>query len=289
MVTICLVSQVLNDPSFYREPSFGVKICEKNWHRLCSCTEQRELEMEFQKQTNVRIGHLKKNDNERDFMKLVSKTVVAAAACVLFTGCVGGNLQVDQSITLKARKGKKVELSPGNSKANISFKHFFGKRNLILKVDGQKKVRFKVPKGTQFPSFEGELFLSSDQTGQDYDIYSSVNTDVFNGPIRNYARACGETRFYRQCVINEQGERTRVRKSYYLRGSQVVYAYNQTTTKYVYSELSSSGDQVAKFNGQNTSTREIIDHADPCHIRPVELRRLRRLRRQGKQCVKANP
>lgn len=117
----------------------------------------------------------------------MKKLIPILATGFLLVSCdaIEGTLKVNEELTLKAKKtglfqsGTKdlavpaatyeAKLNP-TSETNI---------NLEIKVGGKdKKIPFKMKKGTQLPEVEGRLDIIASENGQNYDLQANVRTDV---------------------------------------------------------------------------------------------------------------
>ena len=95
-----------------------------------------------------------------------------------------GDLSVHEQIILLKKKSifssklKNVKIPTGNYKAKLKASSKEKVKLTIKDVDGKKiTIPFMIPKGTEVPSYQGHLVLSSEQTKQPLDLSIDVKTD----------------------------------------------------------------------------------------------------------------
>jgi hypothetical protein len=199
---------------------------------------------------------------------------------LLLMGCddLSGTLQVSQTLTLKDKKGKAVQIEPGVIQAKLDYDEDDGKKEIELKWEDARgknqKVKFLVPSSMNIPKNEGHFELPAAQSGQAYDLVGDITTDVReSGPIQG-SESCTYTDIQRVCrIIREQDRRgrwheyERCHDEYVTRYGRREITYHTTTTK-----ISGKADLVdgargaiATFDGANTQTVPYTDYTGPCY------------------------
>src|SRR4051812_19647823 len=97
---------------------------------------------------------------------LITKSCLLALTTIL-CGCnIDGVLSVKQSVNLVDKKGKPIPLQAGNNyKAEVGADD--GKLVLNINIRGdEKKIKIRLPDGQKMPKHNGQISISSAQSGQ---------------------------------------------------------------------------------------------------------------------------
>lgn len=117
-------------------------------------------------------------------MKILS-TIILTLLLTVSCKSITGDVEVLETISL-VKKGKWTDIEPGIYNAKMRIK---SKRKLKIKIDG-KTYTFRTPKGITLPRENGELTLTSDQSGQPYDLDMKVNTVRENADVQESNEFC---------------------------------------------------------------------------------------------------
>tara|TARA_R110000868_G_scaffold315755_1_gene576649 strand:- start:10253 stop:10978 length:726 start_codon:yes stop_codon:yes gene_type:complete len=126
---------------------------------------------------------------------MMKKLAVLALIAMSVVACdsMKGDLSVKNAITVEkksgflGRKREVVTIEEGEyeavlnptSKTNV---------NLVMKVDGKKiKVPFAIEEGTRLPTYDGQLLVSSSESGQPYDL--KIDTSSTSSRSGRYSRS----------------------------------------------------------------------------------------------------
>jgi len=114
------------------------------------------------------------------------KKALLTITTLLLVSCspVTGIFKASEDLSFKGIKyvsgwGSEVPVSAGEYQSSITMEN---KKTLLLKItkEGKSKpteVRFKIPKGTSLPEYNGELKLTAKDAKQNYDLFAQVDTE----------------------------------------------------------------------------------------------------------------
>lgn len=146
----------------------------------------------------------------------MKKLLAMAVVILMSSSCVKnvkGSLDVQQTLTLKAKRGK-VTMNSGSYDAEIKIKRR-NKIDLETRVNGKKqKIRFSLPSGTSLSADGGSLRLRADEINQPVDISAEVRKETVNvGEIEKYPnQGCEGIVRERQCRNTPSGQECVVKK-----------------------------------------------------------------------------
>ncbi len=200
---------------------------------------------------------------------------------LLLSGCinrVNGVLTPSQDLVLKGRRNSTIELEKGRSYSASVF--FRAKRKIIIKIAGQK-VKFKIPRGTQLPTSNGEIYLSPSTTGQEYGLKGRITSktrrseqvETMESCLYVDTRVVCRDRLVTTCRRNDYGERECYTNYYYscqnevysLPGTrEVSYHYSHNKTTYRLKIINHSDLDVARFKGNKRESQKVYDYRSIC-------------------------
>lgn len=142
------------------------------------------------------------------------------------------------------------------------------------KSGDKTKLSFKMPNGQAFPRYQGDVSLSSAQTGQAYDMRGRVETEESDSSPTQSTESCTYTVQERVCryenVTDRQGRTHREHRCCmepvtYPGRQDVEYYYHTTTTDFnVGLYAPSSSDLLAAFKGRSTSHDKVYTYQGIC-------------------------
>lgn len=213
--------------------------------------------------------------------------VLSVATILSACDPISGRLQVGRSFTVKTAAGdpqmggacpadlypcaneEKVEtIQPGSYNMEISQ---FGGDNIRIQLGSGSKtmnIDLALPDGQDIPS-TGNIALSSQQTGQPFDLQAQTQTTVTRTEPRRDIESCQITWQERVCGLVPGGPNGKpvhkCRTETFSRpGSRDVEYYYKTTHQDMQAQILAQGSQVATFVGSRTSTDKIYLYEGPC-------------------------
>ena len=211
------------------------------------------------------------------------KKILMLIFVLALTACENprGMFTVSNEMKLKKKKylffgSKEIKIPVGSYNAKIAIK---SKRKFKFEINdlngsAVKRFTFKVPKGIELPTGRGDIFLTSNQVKQPYDVYVVVDAEYSSSEIYGGYEFCTKTIRRRVCrdicrIVN--GRYVCHQECYYeettYRGNRHVrYHYNYTDKTFTV-ELQGPGTGVAHgtFNGTDRDTDKIYDHYGYCY------------------------
>ncbi|OUR99832.1 hypothetical protein A9Q84_02045 [Halobacteriovorax marinus] len=195
----------------------------------------------------------------------MKSSILVLLLSLVFVSCetIDGSLETFSDINLKGKRGKVTTLNEGVYSAKIKLK---SKRKMKL-VIGDDSFIFAIPRGTKFPTENGEIKLSSADVKQAYDVFGSIKTDVEHGSVRRDRESCSWDEPYTVCERNSDGEvtcRTEYRTRY---GWKEVRYHIDIIDKRLSVELLAPGsDSIeGKFYGQERYAHKVYNYEGRCY------------------------
>jgi hypothetical protein len=131
---------------------------------------------------------------------LAGLLTLGLSSCNDFSGefKTGQKLKIVHTSMFGKKKTKKIPA--GTYRATLGFSSK-SKVKLSLKRSGQKDidVKIKLPSGSQFPSFQGDIVIPASQSGQRYDLNGKIATNVTRSGQTNTYESCTYTEYVRRC------------------------------------------------------------------------------------------
>lgn len=198
---------------------------------------------------------------------LMIKSAMIAVALVSLVACeLPGTLTANRNLNLVDKKGKVVALQAGMTyNANIE------KEDDLLEIDvdvnGKKhSVHVRPAPGQTIPQDEGDMFISSAQSGQPVDMHGVMNTDYERGPEQYGQRTCYEQRPVRVCGTNQNGQYVCWTEYRQVQGYQDVRYYNLRTTRTATIDMLNPGTNnvAARFNGYSATDESVLTWQGYC-------------------------
>lgn len=194
---------------------------------------------------------------------MIATAIVTLAACEM-----PGTLTANQNVNLLDKKAKVVSIQAGQTyKASIEKED--DTLELDIDVNGkQRKVRFRPAIGQEIPQEEGELFISSAQSGQPVDMHGVLDTEYTQGQEQWGQRNCYERVPVRVCGKNQQGQYVCWTEYRQVQGTQDVRYYNRRTTRTGVIRLLNPGTSkvAARFDGRSVNDEQIITWQGHCRV-----------------------
>lgn len=215
-------------------------------------------------------------------MKNLVKAVLALSFLTLVS-CnekIKGNLalksQLSVNVTQKSNwcnDGSNCEevvaktLPAGDYSAQLQF---IGKRDVEMQVNvnrDQWRINIHVPKGSDMPTENGSISLTSQQTGQPFDLSGDVKTQKENGQTVREHEQCSYTDYRHECYVTGNPPTTVCRDVPYTRwGYRDVEYYNVKAHREVEMNVlaAQSSEVVGKFTAVNDWTERVYTYQGRC-------------------------
>jgi hypothetical protein len=147
-----------------------------------------------------------------------------------------------------------------NSKIKIHSKKLFK-----LSVDGEL-FEFRIPKGIEIPTENGEVRLSSAQVKQPYDVFTSINSEINLGETQSLKESCNWVEPVTICDSDSSGRRV-CRVEYKTRyGRKEILFHNKEISKLLkvtlYEPVSSALS--ASFIGSQRYFQRVVEYEGRC-------------------------
>jgi hypothetical protein len=188
------------------------------------------------------------------------KNIIFIMMALLMVSCetLTGQLTVSEDLTF--RDGTAV--SAGTYKATVKAK----RRSLTLGLPSEVSVKFKIPKGTDLPSRNGNISLSSADLKQPYDIQGRMKTETTNSDSRRDYERCSYQRPYTVCQTDRRGRTTCYTRYQTVYGYRDVQYRVRTDHKYLSVSLLSPGTNVSngQFEGEDISKYRVYEWTNVC-------------------------
>lgn len=182
-----------------------------------------------------------------------------------FASCetIDGTLEAYTNIQLKDKKGKVTTFQAGEFEAKVKLK---SKKKIKLVIN-DKSFIFSVPKGTRFPTDNGEIRLSSSDVKQAYDVFGVVKTSVEHGRVVRDRESCSWDEPYTVCETDDEGNRTCRTEYRTIHGWKDVSYHIDITDKDLAVDLLEPGtDSISgKFLGHERYARKVYDYEGRCY------------------------
>ena len=164
--------------------------------------------------------------------------------------------------------GKIETLQPGSY--NMQIQQFGGNTiRIYLKLKKQQvPVDLNISSGREIPA-TGSLVLSSQETGQPFDLQAQTQTQVSETEPRRELEDCEITWTERVCGIKPGGSNGKPVHScqdvkYSRPGLRDVEYFYRTTTQHMQAQILDRGSQVASFSGSRSDTDKIYLYKGAC-------------------------
>lgn len=188
------------------------------------------------------------------------KNIVFIMVALLMVSCetLTGNLSVSNE--LKFADGTVV--AAGSYQATIKPK----RRSLTLGLPSDISAKFKIPKGTDLPSRNGNISLESSEVKQPYDIEGRMKTNTTESDSRRDFERCTYQVPHTVCRTDDRG-RTRCYTQYRsVNGWRDVQYRVRTDSKYLSVSLLTPGTNVsnAQFEGTDVTNYRVYEFSGQC-------------------------
>jgi hypothetical protein len=178
---------------------------------------------------------------------------------IFLTGChypVHGTLEVISPLTLKVHGHHTFEVAPGMHSMAMTRDAHHDKVELKMKVldraGRERKVKIHVPDSVTLPDYSGSFTLTSEQTGQPFDLTGNLDTVETDSDSHVNREYCGYGYGYYY--------------GYYNQGIRLVTTHLHHRTANVTADFKATDrdETLANYKGSYTRTHEVIDAIGPC-------------------------
>ncbi len=207
-------------------------------------------------------------------MKLL---LIAVLTCLPLMGCkssISGDLRVKEPLVLNTKDGDRVTLRAGQYNAKLKSQDRDELRFKVDIQDGDDQTVVLKTEDFQIPQ-NGIVTLTSEQSGQPWNVVAVVDTDMTVSPTYRTYESCGSNQAYWRCSMSADYRYCNYwYDDYYYDGfgpyyasREVVYHEEDTTRKVDLSFKDSTDNRVlATFNGERTHSTDIIyDYIGTCY------------------------
>lgn len=191
---------------------------------------------------------------------------ILSIGCVLVSvlalaGCedIPGVLIVTKNFNVLV-KGKSKTLTTGEHKTSLDFK----KNRVVAKietVDGSLKVELAVPEDSQIPS-NGNFELRSSQTGQPFDTFGAVQTQVTDSQRQTGFESCQKEEYQTICDPNGCHVVPILRPG--TRSIEFFYRDTHQAMQFDMTAIAEAKNKYAHFDGSAHYSEKIITYQGPC-------------------------
>jgi hypothetical protein len=188
------------------------------------------------------------------------KNIIFILMALLMVSCETLTGQLTVSNDLKFKDGTTV--SAGAYNATVKAK----RRSLTLALPSEVSVKFKIPKGTDLPSRNGNISLTSGDLKQPYDIQGRIKTTTTNSNSRRDYESCTYQKPYTVCHTDQNGRTTCYTRYQTIHGYRDVQYRVRTDHKYLSVTLLTPGTNVSngQFEGEDVSRYRIYEWTSTC-------------------------
>jgi hypothetical protein len=173
-------------------------------------------------------------------MKKMSRVLTLAFSAFSFIFLTGfeGKIEVNEPLKFDTKKGLK-ELPEGEY--GVTLKRV-NSRKLQLEVhvegrDNNPVADFKFPRGKSVPVNRGEFSLTSEESGQPYDIEGRIESEIEQTPERWTTEPCEHRVVERYCYYDRYGRPYCEYRERYVWGSRDVRYYDLITYRQLEADL----------------------------------------------------
>jgi len=175
--------------------------------------------------------------------------------------CTGDNYPCDQATS------ETITVQPGSYSMKVEQ---FGRNqvNIYLKAKHELTLPLSLPSHKEIPD-TGSITLSSQESGQPFDLVAQTQTDVSETEPTRDVESCEIRRVERVCGIKPGGVDGKPNyqcwdQTYVTPGSKDVEYFYRTTTQNMQAQIVDRGSQIASFSGSRTDTDKIYLYEGPC-------------------------
>lgn len=209
----------------------------------------------------------------------LSKIVLVSLSLAYLVGCdeLIGTAQVANGLQVKIKKDKVVDVPAGNYRSAVDFSP--SRRTIEIKLKkaiAGKDLTFKVkaPDSLKLPVYAGDIAVSAAESGQLFDLFARVDTDISDSAEYQAAETCTTKVYEKVCreVIDEETQKKHEECSVEevsVTGQHDVRFYYTTTTTSGNIRLTKPGSdiQLTSFDGSRSSTSKNYTYQGDCWIR----------------------
>ena len=211
------------------------------------------------------------------------KKALLTISSLLIVSCspITGIFKAQEDLSFKGIKyvtgwGSEVPVAQGEYKSSITMEN---KKTLLLKItkEGQSnpvEVRFKIPKDTSLPEYNGELELTAKDAKQNYDLFAQVETEFHSSSRMHGTESCTWESYRRVCreICRLENGRRICRDECFNEtvthyGSQdVEYHYDYTDRDFNINILKPGTEEVVgNFTGEDHDSDKVYDYHGRCY------------------------
>lgn len=217
-------------------------------------------------------------------MPMKSSKVLLLMSFIALVGCdpVEGDLIVNESFQIKKVVEPCNDYSPQCMNQDDSQVLEKGGYDMKMDVESQKtlhlliskkwasyKLELKVPDSKHIPS-TGELFLSSQESGQPFDFKLTSQTDIHNSEMQSASEECTQSVQTEVCYVVPGNPPTKKCELKWVtaKGLQYVEYYYRNTYQQVSSLFTRTGNQdvLAVYKGSRSDSQKIYTRRDRCEL-----------------------
>ncbi len=189
----------------------------------------------------------------------MKKLAIAFTALLLVSGCedMSGILSVSEKFSVLV-KGKSKEIPMGGHNTKLDFER--EKITATIDVNGKDiKVVILLPDNVSLPE-NGPFVISSEQSGQPFDVEGTVQTEITRSDLKNGRETCQYTAYEPVCDQNGCTIQN-VPKT----GWRDIEYFEETTNKELgFDSFSSAGTAQSRFDGASNTTVKRVTFEGRC-------------------------
>ena len=161
---------------------------------------------------------------------------------------------------------KAKTLSPGEYRTNFSFQ---SKREVLLSIRTSKydveEISITIPEGKNIPQYAGEFELSSNESGQPWNLRGLLDTEEEDSQLTYTTESCTYTKRVWECHWNGNSQVCGWKLRTFFGHREVEYYFHYTTTNLSISYFDPSNrDLIAQFKGDRKTREKIYTYQGRC-------------------------
>jgi hypothetical protein len=181
-----------------------------------------------------------------------------------------GRIEVSETLTPIVKKGNKT-IAPGSYDVKVTFPDK-KKARIEVKIEGKNnnpQIDLKLPSGKSFPEYDGPITLSSQESGQPYDVNGNLRSDIQRTQTVRDEETCTYYVRERECNTDKNGNRVCKDRDVAHTGDRPVEYYYEELTQYLDLSLErpNSNVEVAHLGGTYFNRDKIYTYQGPCYER----------------------
>lgn len=200
---------------------------------------------------------------------MIMKKIFLLLLLMSLVSCVNvsGTFSAYQDLTF-VDKDDEIHIVKDRYKAKLKLK---SKKKFTLFVKGPKekggsKIVFTIPEDEDFPTRNGEIYLTAAEVEQPYNVHGVVDTDTRYEPPRNSTESCTITEKRKVCRWINGKKECYWEEISYPGQREVTYHYEEETRSFIL-ELAnpeSPSETVGRFSGYKFDRDLVYDYKGPC-------------------------